>query len=185
MRSGFPLDLVALVPGKDERETIDGLLSKRGKSLGISEINCRILVHPTKRPWLLSRSPGNRQPFLRQAAHALVIFDHDGSGQEERDASDLVSDLQSRLSKGGWNDRAEVIVVEPELEVWVWSESPEVEKTLGWSGQSTNLRTWLASRGAWPVDKTKPPRPRRPSRRHCVRFAFTDLPRFTGSWRKV
>ncbi len=93
-------------------------------------------------------------------AHALVIFDHDGSGQEERDASDLVSDLQSRLSKGGWNDRAEVIVVEPELEVWVWSESPEVERTLGWSGQSTNLRTWLASRGLWPVDKTKPPRPK-------------------------
>ena len=39
MNVRYPLDLVVLVPGKVDRETIDALLSKRGRSLGIHTVN--------------------------------------------------------------------------------------------------------------------------------------------------
>ncbi|UCF91541.1 MAG: hypothetical protein JSW39_25260 [Desulfobacterales bacterium] len=160
MSNGFALDLIALVPGKDERETIDGLLSKRGNSLRIPEIRYQILVHPRRDPGCFHEAQDILQTFVRRATHALVIFDHEGSGQEDRKASDLASQLRCRLIKSGWEDRAEVIVIEPELEVWVWSDSPKVDEALGWSGQRTDLRTWLANRGEWPVDRTKPSRPK-------------------------
>jgi hypothetical protein len=112
MSNGFPLDLIALLPGKDERETLDGLLSKRGSSLGIPKISYQILVHPRRDPGCFYEAQDILQPFFRRAAHALVIFDHEGSGQEDRKASDLALDLRSRLLKSGWEDRAEVIVIE-------------------------------------------------------------------------
>jgi hypothetical protein len=49
-------------------------------------------------------------------------------------------------------------VIDPELEVWVWSQSPEVDRALGWSQRQPDLRTWLQSqdllleRGQKPVD---------------------------------
>lgn len=46
MSNGFSLDLIVLVPGKDERETLDGLLSTRINSLGIRRISFQLLVHP-------------------------------------------------------------------------------------------------------------------------------------------
>jgi hypothetical protein len=39
MNVRYPLNLVVLVPGKDDHETIDGLFSKRGRSLGIYAVN--------------------------------------------------------------------------------------------------------------------------------------------------
>ena len=160
MSKGFALDLIALVPGKDERETIDGLLSKRSGSLGICRINFQILVHPRRDSGCYNEAQDILQPYTNRAAYALVIFDHEGSGQEERSADDLASDLKGRLSRSGWGDRVQVLVIEPELEVWVWSNSPQVDVSLGWSKHSTNLRTWLSNKGFWPDKSRKPPRPK-------------------------
>ncbi|MDL1960157.1 MAG: hypothetical protein LWX01_00375 [Deltaproteobacteria bacterium] len=160
MSKGFALDLIALVPGKDERETIDGLLSKRSRSLGICRISFQILVHPRRDPGCYIEAQDILQPYINRAAYALVIFDHEGSGQEKRRVDDLASDLKGRLFRSGWGDRVQVLVIEPELEVWVWSDSPQVDVSLGWSRHSTNLRTWLSNKGFWPNESQKPPRPK-------------------------
>jgi hypothetical protein len=34
-------------------------------------------------------------------------------------------------------------VIDPELEVWVWSNSPRVADVLGWQGRSRELNEWL------------------------------------------
>lgn len=170
MSRGFALDLIILVPGKDEKETIDGLLSKRNESLGISKIKFEILVHPRRDPGCYNEAQDILQPYINRAEYALVIFDHEGSGQEQRSAGDLASDLKHRLSRSGWGNRVQVLVIEPELEIWVWSNSPQVDVSLGWSEHSTNLRKWLSNKGFWPDESPKPPRPK-----ECLLMALREV----------
>ncbi len=160
MTTGPALDLVVLVPGADERETLDELLARRPSSLGIREVCYQLLKHTQRDPGCFQTGPQILQPYQHLAAHALVVFDHEGSGQENRSISDVTEDLKRRLRLSGWGQRAEVVVIKPELEVWVWSDSPEVDRVLGWGGSSPRLRPWLAEQGAWPEGAVKPPRPK-------------------------
>jgi hypothetical protein len=89
----------------------------------------------------------------------MVLFDHEGSGQENRSAATVAEDLQKRLRRNGWNSRAIVIVIEPELENWVWSQSNDVANALGWDDIG-NLSDWLRERNYWQEDVAKPDRPK-------------------------
>jgi hypothetical protein len=158
--AGDPLDLVVLVPGKDERETIDGLLSARRQSLGMAEIRYELLVHPRRDAGCFHEAPAVLQPFLRRARHALVLFDFEGSGQEARTAQQVTEDLQFRLASDGWEDRVAVVVIDPELEIWLWADSPRVETELGWTGRDRPLREWLHEKGWWGMERRKPEKPK-------------------------
>ncbi len=161
MNATPPLDLIIVVAGKDDRESLDGLLSSRRKSLGIRDIRYEILVHVRRDSGCFREAPALLQTFQRRASRALVVFDHEGSGQEARPAEEVTSDLRDRLRRSGWGDRAEVIIIRPELEVWVWSDSLHVDAVLGWKGRKPPLREWLRNHGLWPRDHLKPPDPRK------------------------
>ncbi len=160
MTQDLHLDLVTLVAGKDERETVDGLLSSRSESLGIRSIRYEILVHPRRDPGCFHEAPAVLQPYLGRAKHALVILDFEGSGQESLAPERIAADLKGRLVINGWDDFAHVIVINPELESWVWSESLQVEVTLGWVEREMRLRDWLSMKGFWPIEHSKPHRPK-------------------------
>jgi hypothetical protein len=78
------LDLVVVLPGDDEMAGIGALLTKRTESLGIRPPSHKLLKHPNRDPGCFHTSPDVLRPYTRQAAHALVVFDHEGSGQEAR-----------------------------------------------------------------------------------------------------
>jgi len=160
MNNRYPLDLIVLVPGKDEKETIDALLTDRQKSLGIRKIAFEIKVHPRRDPGCRTEAPDILQPYINRAAYALVIFDHEGCGREESSAQEVADELKIKLAKKGWHERNNVLVIEPELEAWVWNNSPHVDEVLGWTGRRPNLRSWLANESFWPDKELKPPRPK-------------------------
>ena len=91
----------------------------------------------------------------------MVIFDREGSGQEAADRSDLEQQVELRLSSSGWNDRAAVVVIDPELEIWFWNDSPHVEAALGWEAGDLSLRDWLRKKGWLPEGVSKPTQPKR------------------------
>ena len=64
------------------------------------------------------------------------------------------------LARAGMNDWARAVVIEPELEAWVFSGSVHVAQALGWTDQSSALREVLASQNLWPDDCHKPPDPK-------------------------
>lgn len=160
MSAGEPLDLVVLVPGKDDREAVDGLLSARSESLAILQVRCDILVHPRRDAGCFHEAPAVLQPFHRRARHALVLFDREGCGQEDRSAEDIAEDVRGRLAESGWGERAAVIVIDPELEIWLWADSPRVEAELGWRGRERPLRDWMRENGWWREEDLKPARPK-------------------------
>lgn len=92
--------------------------------------------------------------------HALVVFDHQGSARDAQPTDRLAGEVRDRLAANGWGDRAEVVVLDPELEVWVFADSPHVEHCLGWRRGRGTLRRWLEARKLWTPGRAKPEAPR-------------------------
>lgn len=152
-------DLIVLVPGKDEAAAIRGILARR-RALGIRSVNAEIQFHPDRDPGCRLRA----HEFLRRESgrfeHALVLFDSEGCGAEDQTRHELESEVEQRLSTAGWGDRAAVVVIEPELEAWVWGDTPHVDEALGWKDKRPSLRDWLISEGFLAEDDAKPGRPK-------------------------
>lgn len=124
-------DLVSLAAGKNESATLKTLLAKRQDSLGIRRVTHHPLVHPRRDPGCLNESAAILQTFINRAAHALVMFDWEGSGREDRTASELEAEVEADLERNGWEGRCVAIVVTPELETWLFNDSRHVPRALG------------------------------------------------------
>ncbi|MGE5342922.1 MAG: methylation-associated defense system protein MAD4 [Candidatus Omnitrophota bacterium] len=147
-------DLIILTADKDMEFSIKGIL-ERTESLRIRKINFNVFNHP-------HRDPGCRKNainYLRQYVdynYALVVFDKEGCGKEESAREELEKKIEEELFENGWKDRSAVIVIDPELENWLWSDSPEVEAALGWTGKSPSLREKLREKGYLIGNAVKP-----------------------------
>lgn len=152
-------DLVVLTADKNARFAIQGILT-RHHSLGIRQISSEYYLHPGKDPGILHTAHDFLRSFSRSYAHALVLMDREGSGQEAMSRVEMEEKIETAMSQSGWGDRASVIAIDPELDIWVWSDSPHVDHELGWSGQAPDLRSWLRNRGLLGKENSKPDRPK-------------------------
>lgn len=89
-----------------------------------------------------------------------MVFDYSGCGQEAMAPATLESNLKISLSAGGWGNRAEVILIVPEIENWVFADSPHVARCLGWQARWGNMRTWMEHNNYWISGRAKPTDPR-------------------------
>ena len=137
-------DLVVLAADKDIKESIDGLLTKRTVTLGIRSITYTTITHPEHDPGCLNQSADLLRSYCKSHTHALVVFDHEGSGRDCKETRiQMESSVETALRKAGWDDRAATIVIDPELENWVWSSSQQIATCLGWNDPKQSLREWL------------------------------------------
>jgi hypothetical protein len=153
-------DVVILVPDRNIEFAVRGILARR-PSLGIRAVTTELHTHPAHDPGCFANGPEFLQFAVRKAAHALVVFDHHGSGQDHTmDRAAMEADVERRLAASGWDGRCAAIVISPELENWVWSTSPHVDAVLGWSGRVPPLRSWLQQQGRWAANDAKPAQPK-------------------------
>lgn len=176
-----PLDLLVLVADADIEETVKGLLDNPGR-LGIRPIRWHTRRHMDRDPGCARRSVEFLRPFRNQYTHALVVFDHEGSGREAQAREALECAIEGELVQSGWSvDGARVVVLEPELESWVWSPSIHVATALGWSDWGS-LRGWLEEQG-WLVPGTT--KPKRPKETMLAAMRHRRLPRSAARFRKL
>ena len=152
-------DLVVLVADKNIEYVVKGLLS-RPPALGISPVSYDSFVHPRRDPGCLNEAHDFLRPLASAYEHALVMFDHEGCGQEHEGAEALAREVKGRLCRNGWPGRADAVILVPELEQWVWTPSPHVEDCLGWAGRIPRLREWLVAEGHWDIGSPKPDDPK-------------------------
>ncbi len=156
-------DLVILTADLDAENAVRGILT-RSPSLNIRQLeegaNFAIHRHPQRDAGCRSAAESFLEGFVRTHRHALVVFDHDGCGWEDRCPDAVESELEGRLSRAGWEGRCAVVVIAPELEAWVWSDSPNVDSELGWTGRHPTLREWLVSDNLLAANGTKPADPK-------------------------
>jgi len=153
-------DLVVLVADRNMEYAMNGVLV-RPESLAIRRLRFEVFAHPEHDPGCFLNSPGFLRPMIPVYRHCLVVFDYHGCGREQKLAVDEIEEkVRCRLANSGWGDRAGVVVIEPELESWVWSDSPHVDRCLGWEGRDPSLRTWLRENNYWTEDTLKPADPK-------------------------
>jgi hypothetical protein len=155
----YESDLVVLTADKNMKFAIEGLLS-RSQALATRPISTVFYVHPESDPGCLLHADAFLRPFVRRFAHAIVMFDREGCGKEDKPRNELEQLVESKLSRSGWGRRATVVVIDPELENWVFSASPEVDAAMGWSGKMPSLRTWLMDQKYLAGGELKPVRPK-------------------------
>lgn len=155
----YQKDLAVLVADKNMEFSIKGIL-QRPEALGIRHISFDISTHLENDPGCFLRGHDFLRPFVNTFRHALVILDHHGCGKETRTREQIERDIEKRLYTSGWEGRAAAIVIHPELENWLWSDSPEVDTALGWKGKSPPLRTWLKDHGFHETGLSKPSPPK-------------------------
>jgi hypothetical protein len=155
----MPKDLVILAADKNIDNGVQGLL-RRPAALGIRPIQFDTFVHPRRDPGCAREAHAFLGLLTQEYGHALVMFDRVGSGRETAAGEALSEEVRGRLAAAGWGDRAEVIVLDPEIEVWVFAPSPKVEQCLGWPARRKSLRRWLESRGLWEGNHAKPGDPK-------------------------
>ncbi len=129
----------------------------RPEALGIRSIDVRIQVHPFSDGGVRTSGANVLSHLSRQYDHAVMILDFEGSGASGS-AADLESNLDAQLSPS-WQDRAKAIVIEPELESWVWGSDNALKQVLRWH-EATGIRKWLNENGLSFTDEGKPERPK-------------------------
>ena len=93
------------------------------------------------------------RPYLNTHQHTMVVIDQQFGG--DRPAGEVRSEILDNLYRNGWaEDRCEVIVIDPELEVWLWQDNPNIAQAINYTGSS--LRQRLQDQGEWPADAAKP-----------------------------
>lgn len=151
-------DLHVLVADGDMYQTLEGVLS-RPESLGVRPINYTIDQHVDHDPGCRAACASHLRSLLETHEHALVVFDQDGCGREGLPREAIQAEVEADLRRSGWEDRAKAVVIDPELEAWVWGPSAEVARMLHWPSYR-ELKSWLEGRELWPPDAAKPPDPK-------------------------
>ncbi len=154
-------DLVVLVADIKQQQTVGTLLIERHKSLGIRQvlidINSDIYRHDNRDPGVFHEAGRFLDTFAQQYEHALVFIDAEWSGSPAS-AKEIEEKIQDDLNRNGWKGRSAVVVIDPELEIWVWGTSSHVPELFGtdWAMiKDLGHRT-----GYWQAGETKPLRPK-------------------------
>lgn len=153
-------DLIVLCADKKIQTTIETLL-QRPQALGIRPIKSSVEVMVGKHdPGCFHNAHGYLRPRRQEFDHALVVFDRQWDGAPELSAVDMAHAVKEKLVPD-WGEACGVVVIDPELEVWVWSDSPHVDEVLGWKDEQPALREWLRAEGLLLADLVKPTDPKR------------------------
>lgn len=160
MSGAAPRHLIVLAADKHIASVLETLLS-RPSDLGIHAMSFDVRRHPESDPGCRTRSAEFLRPLINSYRRALVVFDHRGCGDEEKSPAEVREEVEDELGRNGWRERSRAIVIDPELESWVWSRSGRVAHVLGWGRSFEPLREWLQAEGFWPAPQLKPSDPKR------------------------
>ena len=151
-------DLVVVVADGGIEQAIRGMLA-RPQALRIRPLNG--VVFPNLKELdagTYTRGHELAELYKDTHQHALIVFDLDWEGRPSSNPSKLEDAVEKSLA-AEWGPRGRCVVIDPELEVWVWSDSPHVAMSLGWEGMP-ELKQWLGSKGLWNAADPKPADPK-------------------------
>ena len=159
-------DCLFLVADKNMEGMLKGFFSRdafhHAMGCGHFDFDLRqdlLVAHGQNDPGLYTRANEFLQPFASSHRHAVVIVDAEWDGSPGEVA--ISQRLNEHLVNAGWlDDSGCAVVIAPELENWVWQDSPHVCLALGFEGTFATLRAELEIKGFWRPNEVKPDRPK-------------------------
>jgi len=108
-------------------------------------------------PGLYTRGHELLKPFRQTHAHAILVLDSEWDGSPGADVID--AHISANLYQSGWaEDNCKVIVIDPELENWIWQRNDHVARSLGLDSV-VNFSTAIGAE-IWPEGQAKPDHPK-------------------------
>jgi hypothetical protein len=150
-------DLVILVADIQQEKTIQTLLRERRRSIKCGAVEFDVFRHHHKDPGVYGEAGAFLTTFTGQYRYALVLLDVAWPGSPG-DAAQIETSIQRDLDRRGWRDRSVVNALNPELEAWVWADSPHVPQVLGMTWEQ--IKKLAEDKGYWSRDATKPTYPK-------------------------
>lgn len=150
-------DLFVLVADKNMEFTLRGALS-RPESLGVRPIDFTIFVHVNRDGGVRGTGVEIANTDIRNYTHALLLLDFEGSGTNHT-AIELEKELDQQLAQA-WGTAAKAIVIDPELDIWVWGSDNALHQTVGRISESESIREWLKKQNFQFTDHNKPTEPK-------------------------
>lgn len=152
-------DLVFLVADSAMEQLLRGFF---GREQFHRTLGCRpfsfdprtdLIVAPTKDPGVHSTARELLRPMENRYGHAVVMLDADWNGSP---GAEKIREHITEALKPAW-DEFVVIVLEPEIEAWLWQDNPNVAKALKCR---EDFRTVLHYSEHWPQGQAKPHDPK-------------------------
>ena len=158
-------DCIFLLADKNIRATFEGFFSRQGfhHSIGCGSIEIDlmrdlIVAAGDNDPGIFTRAHELLGPFLSTHRHAVVVLDAQWDGSPG--AAGIRTHIESLLFANGWGTKqCAVIVIEPELENWIWQRSIHVARGIGFDSIE-NMFTDADLQRAWPDGQYKPSYPK-------------------------
>jgi len=161
MLSSFSKDLLVVTADSQMHLTVETLLNHRRQSLAIGDFSVDMVTHPNQDPGCRTDAGRLLNPRRQTHGRAMVLFDFDGCGERRLSPEDLETSLESQFANQGWGlDRVTFIVIEPELETWLFGASyRQLERAVGWS-QDQSIQGKLIENGYLSSGSSKPSDPK-------------------------
>lgn len=67
----------------------------------------------------------------REFKHFLCLWDHKDSGKGNEPPSQVQDELQEHLNRRRLQNREKALVIDPELEIWLWQDKKAIARVLG------------------------------------------------------
>lgn len=150
-------DLVLLVADKNMQFALRGAL-ERPQALGVRPISYDFRTHMGRDGGVRTTGPDVLNGERSRFSHALMVLDYEGCGRENVAASVLEAELDERL-QATWGANAKAIVIEPEVDVWLWGADNALREALQWP-EVGPIRDWLRGKGFEFNADGKPLRPK-------------------------
>lgn len=182
-------DLLFFVADKNMAEAVGGLL-ERDQIHRI--VGCRSFKFDARRdikiaagqndPGLYVRANELLRPLVPDYEHAVIIVDEEWEGSPGAD--EIARRLRAHLDDAGWSEANSLgLVVRPEADVWLWSDSPHSATALGWASWDV-LRPALEKQGLLAADRAKPERPKEAAE-WALRNCGHKAPRSAALYRQI
>jgi len=158
-------DLLFLVADKNMQYAFRGLFSRDalGAVLGCGPIDFDwrsdiVVASGQNDPGLYTRSGELLKVYKGQYRHAVVAMDAEWNGSPGPEK--IRERLHSHLTDAGWPPPAGLaLVLEPEVDIWLWSDSPHTASALGWDSRE-QLQSALIEQRWLKAGEIKPERPK-------------------------
>lgn len=151
-------DLIVLAADLSMQRAIDEVL-KRHQALGTRRIEWKSIQQPNYDTAFLQRAHLTLQAQSRNYQHALAVCDRHGCAKPKLPREELEGIIEANLGQA-WDDCAAAVVIDPELEIWFWADSPHVAGVIGWSGGMADLQRWLRTEKYLAEGAAKPANPK-------------------------
>lgn len=140
------------------------------------------IVSGTNDPRTYTQAHELLRTHQRTHLHAVIVLDREWSGSPGVEQIRL--DIRRNMITSGWDaDAFEVVVIDPELENWIWQESPHLVNAFEYEGLQP-LRHWLRDQDPpmWIDGEAKPARPKEAVE---AVLRMTRVPRSAAIYRQI